>query len=269
MSSMREPIAVLAVALLTCVGSESCRRPSETDLLQSADSPPKHAAKGEGSANAPNGAPVSFGYKGAWIAVKGVAMDRVASALHLADVGGATWEQGVRKSYDPGESKKEFDFPQTSFVFVSPPVDGWTLAVGQRLAFFRSFAFKGMKEDRAPEKLLPFIQTLSKELGTTVQYFFTHRVPETHIWVWAESGRIVRAYGYSGERGEVLLDVGSLTVGETSLGLKLPAKGKDSNHESSPDEDTVIAVAGKWSIDPTTLDRRGAIAQSGVVGTLR
>lgn len=223
---------------------------------------------------------MGFGYKGAWIAAKGIAAEKLAASMRLTGVTKASWQLGLQRSYDPHGLKTydsveavrnaEFQFPETSSVFVTPPIDGWTLAVGQRLAFFRSFAFARIPQDRYPEKLLPFIEELSKETGGTIQYFFTHRVPETHIWVWAESGRIVRAYGYSGERGEVLFNVGSLTPGEATLRLKLPATERDLANDAKrpPDEQTVIDVAGKWSVDPTQLDERRDVARVGLVGTL-
>lgn len=134
------------------------------------------------------------------------------------------------------------------------------MAVGQRLAFFDSFAFKNIPANHHTKDLLPFVEALSKELGT-VQYFFTHRVPETHIWVWAESGRIVRAYGYSGERDSVLFDVGPPTAGEKELRLAIPAT------ETTPNEQTVVEVAGRWSIDPTKLDDE-QVEGPGVLGTM-
>jgi hypothetical protein len=268
---------VVAAGFLVTLFASACRRTSEREPFQSQGPPVKSVANVEGSAAAPpKSAATSFGYKGAWIAVQGAPMEKVASALHLTDLGEATWEQGIRRSYDPdapteGAGQGDvFDFPQTFSVFVTPPVDGWTLAVGQRLAFFRSFAFKKIKDDRDPGKLLPFLKSLSKGLGATVQYFFTHRVPEVHIWVWAEPGRILRAYGYSGERGEVLFDVGPLTPGEAHMELKLPVKSEDPKDDSKvpPDEQMVIDIARKWSVDPTALDERRDLARVGLLGTL-
>lgn len=225
------------------------------------------------------GSPVGFGPKGAWIAARGMSAEKLASALGLTSVTSTSWQLGLERSYSPrglqaldsmqAVRNSEFQFPETSSVFVAPPIDGWTLAVGQRLAFFRSFAFKRIRRDRDPEKLLPFLEALSKE-GGSVQYFFTHRVPETHVWAWAESGRIVRAYGYSGERGEIMFDVGTVTAGERALGLNLPGSDDDlgSGTKTPPDERTVIDVAGKWSVDPTRLAERNDVAPSGLIGIL-
>jgi hypothetical protein len=149
--------------------------------------------------------PSSFSYKAAWIAVKGAAPERVAAALRLADVQPCNWDYGLMHAYSSPSARNfatiqalvadELRFGATPYVFVSPPTDGWTFAVGQRLAYMGSFAFKALGPDHAPGKLLPFLERLSAELDTTVHYFFTHRVPETHVWVRSDRGMVVRAYG--------------------------------------------------------------------------
>ncbi len=221
---------------------------------------------------------IGFGYKCAWIAAKGISSEALARALRLGEVTSESWVVGIQRSYDPHAGARgsvpdstaaELQFGETPTVFVTPPVDGWTLAVGQRLAFLRSFAFKRIPADHSPDKLLPFLEALSRESGVTVQYFFTHRIPETHIWAWAESGRIVRAYGFSGEQGNILFNVGPLTPGERALGIELPGNEREllDKRFARPSEQTVIDVAGKWSVDPTRLHGRTDLGR-GLTGAL-
>src|SRR5262249_8640765 len=88
--------------------------------------------------------PASFSSKVAWIAVKGVAPERVAAALRLADVQPCNWGDGLAHACERSERHyataraaiaAELRFGETPYVFVSPPTDGWTFAVGHRLAY--------------------------------------------------------------------------------------------------------------------------------------
>jgi hypothetical protein len=82
------------------------------------------------------------------------------------------WDEGVVSAYD----RK---------VFVSPPTGGWVFVVDQLLPL----------DGRS-------VAGLSARLGTEVQYFGTHRVPETHEWACAVDGRLVRRLFYGGCSGE-------------------------------------------------------------------
>ncbi len=76
----------------------------------------------------------------------------------------------------------------------------------------------------------------------------------------------MRLYGYLGERGETLFDIGAQTDAEVSLGFRFfdersPEAGDPKSDYwaedlTFPDEGHVMQLAGKWSIDPTTLEER-------------
>jgi len=119
----------------------------------------------------PTGA--SFGYKLAWLAIRGRDTASVAEALGLARHEPATWEDGVDRASD-GAS-----------VFVSPPTGGWV------------FALHAPWLDEPPD-----LAELSARLETEVQYFATHRVPEAHAWARAADGRVLRTFRSVGETGE-------------------------------------------------------------------
>ncbi len=110
--------------------------------------------------------PVAFGYKMAWFAVRATDAVRVAGALGFRQPQPCTWKTGVASAYAGDD------------VFLTPPVDGWTLALGVRLS--------GDEADVAAR-----LETLSREFGEA-QYFGTHRVTEYHAWARSVDGRLVR-----------------------------------------------------------------------------
>jgi hypothetical protein len=168
-----------------------------------------------------------FGPKTGWLAARGVPTHVLADALSLRDRVFVELAEGTLRALDEG-------------VFVLPPIDGWTLAVGVDLLH-----------------TAPPLAELSSTLGATVQFFRTHRVVETHEWALAEHGSLRRAVHYSGERGE-RRDSGAATDAERELGLD--------RSDSEPSEDDLFALAARWSIDPMRLDERRAEARTGIWG---
>ncbi len=110
------------------------------------------------------------------------------------------------------------------------------------------------------DEIVPFVTRLSRDLDTSVQFFFSHRVTETHAWVMATRGAVVRAFAYSGEQGETLINLGTQTDGEKAL---------NQTELADPNEETVMQVAGKWGIDPQTLDQQGHTLGVGLVGRIK
>ena len=145
--------------------------------------------------------PDSFGYKNAWLAIKGVQPGAVADALPLRNVRPAAWDTGIKAAYE---------HPITCAVFVTPPIDGWVLCVG--------FPLFGPVDARPPELGLLAAGWAAK-LQTEVQYFATHRIVEAHAWARARPSGLERAYVYVGESGEKVLDFGSHTAEERALGF--------------------------------------------------
>jgi hypothetical protein len=162
----------------------------------------------------PDRQPTSFGPKTGWIAVRGVSAAAVVAALGLRDARPASWDDGIEAAYEEG-------------VFVGPPVDGWVLAAGSGILT--------TQVDPAD---------LSQRLGSQVQLFRTHRVVEGHEWFLADGGELIRAVRYLGETGQ-FQQAGDPTDAERSL----PLDGAD----VIISEDDVFAIAGAWSLDPTTL----------------
>ena len=172
--------------------------------------------------------PVPFGPKTAWLALDTTDTEVVAKALGLREARAATWAEGIDAAHE-------------SAVFVTPPLAVWTLAVGTAL----------FPPDRAESFVKPLLEPLSRQFGDS-QYFCTHRDVELHIWARARQGRLVRGYGWLGEKSLTLWDEGAPTKEERDLGLRF-LDGR-SPTGTAPDENCVMQLADLWSIDPTSLD---------------
>jgi hypothetical protein len=181
-----------------------------------------------------NDAMIGFGGKQAWLAVRDGDPRRVLAALGLRDLGEVPWRDGVDLAYLTDDR-----------VAVTPPLPGagdrpWVLAAGRWLL--------------RPSTVVD-VTALSKELGTEVQFFATHRVTELHRWQRAVDGEPVRVFGYVGQTGEVTSWMGD--PGEAELAAGLPARLEEETTVLVSEAD-VFQVAAAWSLDPTKLDGRPA-----------
>jgi hypothetical protein len=182
----------------------------------------------------PDDAPVSFGYKTSWVAVRASSSQEVAEFLNLKHVVRCSWKDGTQQAYEQ------------KGIFVTPPVDGWIFAVGR-------------VPDAEQADFLTFLEDLSRQFGEAF-YFGTHRIVEYQAWASAHSGKIRRAFGYVGEKGQFLLNVGERTPEEEELGTGIE------DLECSPDEETVLDLAGNWVLDPRELDLHTEATGPGLYG---
>jgi hypothetical protein len=180
--------------------------------------------------------PIGFGYKTAWIAVPAGDPQAVARMLGLRDVRPSSWRAGVAGG---GGAEQ---------VFVTPALEGWILAVGSTLA-----PRCGPPRD---EPCLALIRELSQHFGRA-QYFATHRVVGLSAWARARDGQMERAYCFMGESGETAWDEGERVDGEPVI-----------DHDAGPDEADVMAVAERWSVNPTTLEHLHLPASLGCLGRI-
>jgi hypothetical protein len=178
-----------------------------------------------------------FGGKQAWLAVRhtaGVSPESVIAALGLRDLGTVPWRDGIDLAHLTDDR-----------VAVTLPLTGarddqWVLATGRWLL--------------RPDVSVDVVE-LSATLGTEVQFFATHRVTELHRWQRAAEGELIRTFGYVGQTGEVTSWHGEPDPAEREAGL--PGE-LDEETTVLVGEKDVLAVAGAWSIDPTTLTGRAA-----------
>ncbi len=205
--------------------------------------------------------PMSFGYKITWLAVRSSDTVNVSASLALTDVVTANWHTGITTSY-AGIGRK----PRR--VFVTPPVGDWTLVVGW---------LPDSGDVRTPDLATPFLESIGKQFNE-VQYFSTHRVVEYHAWAKVIQGRIVRAYAYIGEQGHKIWDKGTLTIEEQELGFHFfdpeSNEAKDNSYWERedlafPNEENVMRLAGKWSVDPTQLESMSMPPSTGLVGFMQ
>ncbi len=183
--------------------------------------------------------PVAFGYTMAWLAIRTDDPMSVVEALGLEDVDTSPWADAIEGVYTR-------DATATRPVFVTPTLDGWILVVSAGLFYEAS--------DAEPGRLAAYVSETARLCGTEVQFFATHRVAEGHAWARADHGGVTRAFYYLGEIGEQLVDEGEPTPIERSLDL------------DPPDEETVMAVAGAWSVDPTRLEEEHPEVRDGWLG---
>lgn len=144
-------------------------------------------------------------------------------------------------------------------LFISPPVKGWIVVVGDSLP------------DAADDvdKLYHFLLRTARELGS-VQYFNADRVLNHHTWVRIENAKIYRAYAWA---GETLWNEGEQTAAERELELKaydycdaplpFPFTARESYVANT---DKVMQLAAKWSVDPMTITNQKATL--GIAGDL-
>jgi len=172
----------------------------------------------------------AFGYKCGWLAIRSSDPNDVIVRLGIRGPRTLPWHEGIEAAYEGYD---------TDAVYVTPAIDGWVLVVGTSL-----FSVVGDQMD--DEARLPaFVASLSASLGTVVQYLATHRVSESHVWILADKGRLVRAFSVG--EGEVAFDQGERTPVEKQLG----------NWQSDQaTEEMVMQVASGWSVNPLTLDQK-------------
>ncbi|MDB5335489.1 MAG: hypothetical protein JWN70_1108, partial [Planctomycetaceae bacterium] len=198
-------------------------------------------------------APVSFGYKNSWLAIRASDSDVVIQALPVDNPQRANWQSGFVAAYN-------------DYVFLTPALEGWVFLICQRLPEL------GHAPDTEEWTLL--MTSLSQKFGE-VQYFGTHRVVGYNAWSKFVNGHEERAYAYC---DETLVNRGPQTQGELDLGY-IYYDSNDSGEDSAtyrertdlcyPDEEHVMEIAGKWSLNPNTLTEKKYPAGVGWIGTLR
>lgn len=199
-------------------------------------------------------APTGFGYRMSWLAIRTRDTGAVIEALRLTDPHVANWATGLGTVYhrDLGEAH----------LFISPPINGWTLVAGLPLPTPASRRFV--------DKCTP----LMIELGATfVEAQFFSSMPAIDYFAWSRmiDGRVVRAFAI-GDEG-VIWNKGRPTKEEKAMGLKLfefrGLRGRRGDIGGEmvlyPTEDHLMELAAKWSLDPTRLGRAELPTGLGIV----
>jgi hypothetical protein len=209
--------------------------------------------------------PCPFGPSMAWLAIRTHDQPGVVDALGLAEPTPANWASGVGTVYDLALGSNR--------VFVSPPIDGWVLAVGPGLPLPQGPLFV--------DKVTPFLDGLVGRFGE-VQMFAAFPEIDLFCWCRVRPARTRRAVTGTPDRlfaiadSGVILDRGKTTPEERALGLHLyelrGVRGRrgDAGGEliMHPTEEHVMRLAGAWSLNPTLLTANHATANGapGIVG---
>ena len=186
--------------------------------------------------------PAGFGYRMSWLAIRTRDTGAVIEALQLQVPQAANWSTGLGAVYDRelGEAH----------VFISPPINGWTLVAGLPLPAPASRRFV--------DKCTPLLIDLGRTF-VEVQFFASMAAVDYFAWARMIEGRVVRAFAI-GDEG-VIWNKGKPTKEEKAMGLKLfefrGLRGRrgDAGGEIVlyPTEDHLMELAAKWSLDPTAL----------------
>ena len=181
-----------------------------------------------------------------WIVIKGGPVSAVQSALGLHNPVPCSWEEGLSHLT-----------PQK--LFISPPVRGWIVVIGPGLP--------DPSED--VDRCFHLLMIMNRSIGP-VQFFSFNRALNHHAWAWAEAGQIRRAYCWA---GETLWNQGEQTPAEDELGLRCVGYGEvpepadfGADDPGLSTAEKVLALAGRWSIDPAAIDQGALKLNQGITG---
>ena len=188
--------------------------------------------------------PIPFGYKEGWLAVRSDVAEAVASSLGLQGVVRSNWAS----RFDQGNRR-------LGAVFLTPPVDGWTLvATGSDL--------EADAEANAAQ-VVEVLERLSAQFGEA-QFFGSYRSVSYAAWFRATDGVLHRAYSVAD--GEHAINHGPMTEAERDLGFPditgiacaelwdtlEPAIEDDADFYPGSEENP-HAIAREWSVSPMDL----------------
>lgn len=229
--------------------------------------------------------PRPFGYKAMWFAVRASDPAAVVDALEFGEAVPANWASGLKAVYAEGVPRTD-----DAWVFVSPPVDGWILAVSA----WWPYPVAGESEVKSQHDIGKRFDALFARLMRRfdeVQFFGSHRGVGFVTWARALKGKPIRIFGFGD--GETLANVGEQATEEAQLGFPnvsglsppdatnkifelaeaqdaerhrleksgLPrrearAKVRENGRDALLDETDVLDLAAVWSIDPIRLDEQ-------------
>lgn len=174
--------------------------------------------------------PAPFQMPTRWLAVRSTNTTAVTEACGSKESAPAVWSESLSRARE-------------RTIFVSGPVDGWTLLIGA-----------GLPDPSVDaDRLYHFLRRVSGAVGEA-HFFSSDRVLNFHAWARLDDGRVTRAYAWA---GDTLWNEGRMTLEERELGLICRAYGETPEpvrYGEAPPEmhntERVILLARRWSIDP-------------------
>jgi hypothetical protein len=150
--------------------------------------------------------------------------------------------------------------PGSGRMFVSVPVNGWTLVCGDGIPH----------PAQDVDRCFRFLSNLSIALGH-VQFFSASPVLSEHAWARLEGGRVIRAYAWAA--GETLWDQGEYTADERRLALRCFKYGETADAHDWRLRETLLEnvvkvplLAERWSLDPAELESVPSNRSAGLAG---
>ena len=122
--------------------------------------------------------PVILGWQMTWFAFKNVRLESITGIIGITELQPANWSSGVVAA----------DNYPSKMVFISPPLDGWTLVSGVCLPMFSE-----PKRKREIGKTI--LKKISKECDEA-QYFAMWSKIMYYAWAKARNGEIIRHVEY-------------------------------------------------------------------------
>jgi hypothetical protein len=198
--------------------------------------------------------PIAFGYRMAWIAVRTRDTARLIEVLKLRNAHSASWSEGIGSIYAEPADLDE--------LFVSPPIDGWSFVAGLGFPHLMSSAYT--------DNCTPALMALSQEFGE-VQYYVSFPALEYFGWAKLNRGELLRAFAIG--REGVVWNRGAVSDAERALNCGLfnmrdvatsmapdgaadMAENAEESIAAGLGEQHVLALAERWSLDPTALEAR-------------
>jgi len=193
-------------------------------------------ACGTSRSESPRPARLPFQVPLRWVAVRSTNTPLIRDLLGLSMESAVPWSEALGRS-------READ------LFISGPVDGWTLILGGRIP----------DPVQDVESLFRWLHRLSRETGE-VHFYAADRVVHSHAWARLNDGRVTRAYAWT---GETQWNEGRLTLEERRLGMRCRDYFEEVEPPSfgalSPEgrnTERVILLARQWSLDPVAASER-------------
>ena len=151
---------------------------------------------------------------------------------------------------------------EADLLFVSPPVNGWVIVMGDRLP----------GPDSDIDRCFRFLTETSERVGH-VQYFHGNPMLGHHAWAKVIERQVSRAYVWT---GETTWNQGETSIGEQKCGMHSFDYFADDDEESAyqlweivrQNVEQLPLLASIWSVDPVALEDEAMRTKPGWVGRM-
>lgn len=184
-----------------------------------------------------------------WLAIRTRSQSRVEEVLGLDDTNPCGWCEGLAGAAE-------------NRLFISPPVKGWILVFGSDLP----------RPSHDVDQCYRFLRGISDQLGE-VHFYCGDPVTHEHGWARLVDGCVERGYAWWQEtvwnEGEVSEAERRASLAIFDYGDAPEATRLGAQERYRLNTDRLFTLAGRWSLDPSRVDRSDlASSGQGVSGIL-